>query len=99
MEITFNAESVSVDSSHGTSDIRVTVEASGRDLAERLDLDDRLYDLEPRDIIEQVGALKLLQAFDDQEITKWLQNGDTDPTDVLSAIGLDAIHDYLSHVD
>ena len=59
MEITFPADSVSVDSTYHNSGVSVTVEANGREVAAQLDLDDRLHDLDPVDIVSEVGATKL----------------------------------------
>jgi hypothetical protein len=95
--IIFKAESVSVESSPSTSAVTVTVEANARDVVEDLCVSDRLHEVSPRDIIDEVGSTTLLQAFDEEELSMWVRDALTDPTDLLSAIGLDAIHEYLSH--
>ena len=47
MSITFDADSVSVESVGRNSQVRVTVDAQPREIAVELDIDDRLHDLEP----------------------------------------------------
>lgn len=96
MEITFDADSVSIDSNYHKSGVSVTVEANGRDIAGKLDLDDRLYDLDPVDIVSEVGAEKLLEQIGEEDVRKWLLTN-SDPDDTLEYIGLDKIHEYLSH--
>ena len=95
--ISFKAESVSVEGTPRTGDVMVTVEADPRAVVEGMDVDDRLYELEPRDIIDEMGALKILQAFTEEEIAAWLRDGMTDTTDMLNAIGMDDIHEYLNN--
>ena len=96
MEITFPADSVSVDSTYHNSGVSVTVEANGRDIAAQLDLDDRLHDLDAVDIISEVGAETLLQQIGEEDVRKWLL-ANSDPDDTLEYIGLDQIHEFLSH--
>lgn len=96
MEITFPADSVSVDSTYHTSGVMVTVEANGREIAAKLDLDDRLYDLDPVDIVSEVGATELLEQIGEEEVRAWLL-ANSDPDDTLEHIGLDKIHEFLSH--
>lgn len=96
MEITFNAESVSIDSNYRTSEISLTIEANGREVAEKLDLDDRLYDLCPVDVADEIGRNKMLDAIGEEDILKWaIANIDHD--DILEFIGLEKIHEFLSH--
>lgn len=98
--ICFEAESCTVSSGLRTSNISVELEAVARNVAEALCVEDRLYDLDMRDIIDEVGATKLLGAFTPEELADWVSTSDSDNyVDLLSAIGLDAILDYLSHVD
>lgn len=96
MEITFPADSVSVDSTYHTSGVSVTVEANGREIAAKLDLDDRLHDLDPVDIVSEAGADNLLQQIGEDEVRTWLL-ANSDPDDTLEYIGLDKIHEFLSH--
>lgn len=96
MEITFPADSVSVDSTYHNSGVSVTVEANGREIAAQLDLDDRLHDLCPVDIISEVGVEKILESIDEDIVRKWLLEN-SDPDDTLEHIGLDKIHEFLSH--
>lgn len=96
MEITFPADSVSVDSTYHTSGVSVTVEAHGREIAAKLDLDDRLHDLDPVDIISEVGVENILESIDEDVVRKFLLEN-SDPDDTLEYIGLDKIHEFLSH--
>ena len=96
MEITFNAESISVEGGRKVGEVSVTVNANGREIAEELDLDDRLYDLEPHEIVNHIGAGKLLDTMDEAEITGWLSSSKVDPTEFLSAIGEEAVLEWLN---
>jgi len=96
MEIKFEAESLSVDSRYHTSGISVCVEAKGRDIAVQLDLDDRLYDIDVSDIVSEVGAETILNEIGKDQVREWLLKN-SDPNDTLEYIGLDKIHEYLSH--
>lgn len=96
MEITFPADSVSVDSTYHISSVMITVEANGREIAAKLDLDDRLHDLDPVDIISEVGVENILESIDEDVIRKFLLEN-SDPDDTLEHIGLDKIHEFLSH--
>lgn len=98
--ICFEAESCTTSTSRHTSNISVELEVVARNVAEALNVEDRLYDMDMRDIIDEVGATKLLDAFDAHEITAWVQDTQTDTYyDLLNAIGLEAIREYLSHVE
>jgi hypothetical protein len=79
MSITFNAESVSVESA-GRSAVEVTIEADDYEIAQHLSDDSRLKDLD----VDVVRAWLLLN--DNHE-------------DILEAIGLDEIHEFLSHAE
>ena len=70
MSITFDADSVSVESVGRNSQVRVTVEGKGSDIAESLHIDDRLHDLEPHEIVNHIGAGKLLETMDEAEISE-----------------------------
>ncbi|WP_416425622.1 hypothetical protein RAM80_07660 [Pseudomonas sp. App30] len=97
MSITFDAESVSVESVGRNGQVRVTVDAQPREIAAELDIDDRLLDLEPHEIVNHIGAGKLLETMDEAEIVAWLSNGDVDPTEFLSAIGEEAVLRWLNN--
>jgi acetylglutamate kinase len=98
--ICFEAESCTVSTGRHTSNLSIELEAVARNVAEALCVEDRLYNMDMRDIIDEVGATKLLDAFDTQEISTWVQDTQTDSyLDLLNAIGLDAIHEYLSHIN
>lgn len=96
MEITFPADSVSVDSTYHNSGVSVTVQANGREVAAQLDLDDRLHDLDPVDIVSEVGAETLMQQIGEEEVRAWLL-ANSDPDDTLEHIGLDKIDEFMSH--
>ena len=96
MDITFEAESVHVSTDYRNSSVNVTVEANGRHIAEKLDLDDRLYEIDLCDIVEELGAEELMQEIGAEEVRKWLL-ANSDPDDTLEHIGLDKIQKFLSH--
>lgn len=94
MEITFDADSVSVDSSYHVSGVSVTVEVNGRHVAEKLDLDDRLYEIELSDIVSEIGADELLQEIGEEDVRMWLL-ANSDPDDTLQCIDVGAINDFI----
>lgn len=96
MSITFDADSVTVEGARNTQ-VSVTIHANGREIAEQLDIDDRLYDLEPHEIVNHVGASKLLDTMDEAEISGWLSSSNVDPTDFLSAIGEEEVLRWLNN--
>lgn len=81
MSITFDADSVSVESVGRNSQVRVTVEGKGSDIAESL----------------HIGAGKLLETMDEAEISEWLTSSDVDPTEFLSAIGEEEVLRWLNN--
>ncbi|EKT4497435.1 hypothetical protein QEM33_000151 [Pseudomonas putida] len=97
MSITFDADSVSVESVGRNSQVRVTVDGKGSDIAESLHIDDRLYDLEPHEIVNHIGAGKLLETMDEAEISEWLASSSADPNDFLSAIGEETVLKWLNN--
>lgn len=97
MSIAFEAESVIVESVGRNSQVRVTVDAQPREIAAELDIEDRLYDLEPHEIVNFVGASKLLDTMDEKEIAQWLNSSQVDPADFLSAIGEKAVLEWLNN--
>ncbi|WEA19093.1 hypothetical protein [Pseudomonas juntendi] len=97
MRIEFDADSVSVESVGQNSQVRVTVDGKGSDIAEALHIDDRLHDLEPHEIVNHVGAGKLLETMDEAEISEWLASSDVDPTEFLSAIGEEEVLRWLNN--
>ncbi|WP_454864904.1 hypothetical protein [Pseudomonas rhizophila] len=97
MSITFDADSVSVESVGRNSQVRVTVDAQPRDIAAELDIDDRLHDLEPHEIVNHIGADKLLDTMDEAEISGWLSSSNVDPTEFLSAIGEEEVLRWLNN--
>lgn len=97
MSITFDADSVSVESVGRNSQVRVTVDGKGSDIAESLHIDDRLHDLEPHEIVNHIGAGKLLETMDEAEISEWLASSSADPNDFLSAIGEETVLKWLNN--
>lgn len=97
MSITFEADGVSVESLGRTGQLRVTVDCKGSDVAEALEIDDRLYDLEPHEIVNHVGAGKMLETMDEAEISEWLASSNVDPNDFLSAIGEETVLKWLNN--
>ncbi|MCF3156603.1 MULTISPECIES: hypothetical protein [Pseudomonas] len=97
MSITFDADSVSVESVGRNSQVRVTVDAQPREIAAELDIDDRLHDLEPHEIVNHIGAGELLETMDEAEISEWLASSDADPTEFLSAIGEETVLKWLNN--
>ena len=93
--IIFNANSVSVEGNTRSSDVTVTVEANARDVVEDMAVDDRLYELDARDIIDSFGATKLLQAFTEEELCAWAKDSLTDPVDLLNAIGEESVLEWV----
>lgn len=97
MSITFDADSVSVESVGRNSQVRVTVDAQPREIAAELDIDDRLHGLEPHEIVNHIGAGKLLETMDEAEISEWLASSNVDPNDFLSAIGEETVLKWLNN--
>ena len=97
MSITFDADSVSVEGVGRSSHVRVTVDAQPRDIAAELDIDDRLHDLEPHEIVNHIGAGKLLETMDEAEISEWLASSNVDPNDFLGAIGEETVLKWLNN--
>ncbi|MNJ58628.1 hypothetical protein D3C77_542700 [compost metagenome] len=97
MSITFEADEVSVSSVGRGGTVRVIVDGKGSDIAEALELDDRLYALEPHEIVNHIGAGKLLETMDEAEISEWLASSDVDPNDFLSAIGEETVLKWLNN--
>lgn len=98
MEIIFKASSVSathLGSGYG-GNLEVKADVLGREVAEALDLDDRLYDLDPSDILLEVPAENMLEAIGEEDVRKWLL-ANSDPDDTLEAIGEEKISEFMSH--
>jgi hypothetical protein len=98
METTaFKAEKVSVE--HDYRGMTVTVEGDPKKIVEDMALDDRLHDLEVRDVIDFLGSTEVLQAMTEEDLSDWLKDGETDPTDMLNAIGEEAVLEWLNNGD
>lgn len=89
----FEAESCLVEP--GTYErLQIRVEADARDVVAEMDVDDRLYQIEPSDIVEELGANKLLSAMGEKHFAEWvLANGDF--YEALNAIGIERIREWI----
>lgn len=79
MIITFKAESVSVE--RRRNDLDVTVDANGRDIAEKLDLDDRLHDLTAAQVVGEMDKDSLLDAIGEDYAREYFGIESTDGTE------------------
>ncbi|MNO08731.1 hypothetical protein D3C81_2315460 [compost metagenome] len=53
--------------------------------------------MEPHQIVNHVGAGKLLETMDEAEISEWLASSSADPNDFLSAIGEETVLKWLNN--
>ncbi|UNM17318.1 hypothetical protein K0P33_17185 [Pseudomonas sp. ArH3a] len=98
MEATvFKADKVFVENDY--RGMTVTVEGDPRLIVEDMALDDRLHDLDIRDVIDFLGPTEVLQAMAEEDLARWLAGEHTDPTDMLSAIGEEAVLEWLNSCD
>lgn len=98
METTsFKAGKVSVETDY--RGMTVTVEGDPKLIVEDMALDDRLHDLDVRDVIDFLGPTEVLQAMTEEDLSDWLKGEQTDPTDMLNAIGEEAVLEWLSSGD
>lgn len=95
MELIFEADEATIICTH-RSMLQVTVNADLNALAAKLDLDERLHDLDPVDVADHIGSEKLLEAIGEDDVRKWLLEN-SDPDDILEYIGEEKIHEFLSH--
>lgn len=79
MIITFKAESVSVE--HRRNELDVTVDANGWDIAEQLDLDDRLHELTADDVVGEMDKDALLDAIGEDYAREYFGIESTDGTE------------------
>lgn len=95
METTvFKADKVSMEMDY--RGMTVTVEGNPKRIVEDMALDDRLHDLEVRDVIDFLGSTEVLQAMTEEDLSEWLSNAETDPIDMLNAIGEEAVLEWLN---
>lgn len=76
MRLTFKASSITAEhlGSGFGSRVEVTAEdVSGRDVAEALSVEDRLYGIRPVEILAEVSAEEMLIAIGEEQVSKWLQ--------------------------
>jgi len=98
METTvFKADKVSVETDY--RGMTVTVEGDPKKIVEDMSLDDRLHDLDVRDVIDFLGSTEVLQAITEEDLIDWMSGAETDPTDMLNAIGEEAVLEWLNSGD
>jgi len=91
--ITFEAEHVGIEPGNYKK-FQVTLEADMKEVVEDMDLDDRLHQVEPSDIVETVGAVNLLNAMSEQHFDQWVAaHGDF--YEALNAIGIERIREWI----
>lgn len=91
--VTFEAKAVSIEAGNYEK-FSVTIEADAREIVADIDVDDRLHDIEPADIIEEVGAAKLLGAMGEKHFSEWVI-GNGDFYEALNAIGIERIREWM----
>ena len=92
--IQFFAESVTVQA-QGVMSVHVTLDADMKNVVEDMDLEDRLHQVEPSDVVEQLGAVSLLNAMGEQHFDQWVKaNGDY--YEALNAIGIEKIQEWVN---
>lgn len=91
--ITFVAKSVQLEG-HDYPNLHVTLEADMTNVVEDMSCEDRLYEIEPSDIVETVGATKLLNAMSEKHFAEWVkEHGDF--YEILNAVGYDGIREWM----
>lgn len=92
--IQFFAESVTVQA-QGVMSVHVTLDADMKNVVEDMDLEDRLHQVEPSDVVEHLGAANLLNAMAEQHFGQWVKaNGDY--YEALNAIGIEKIQEWVN---
>lgn len=92
-EITFRAHNVELQAYCGNT-ILVTVEADLTNVVEDIPVQDRVHDVEPRDIVNACGSIALLSAMDESDFTHWVKDGG-DYYEALNAIGIEKILEWI----
>lgn len=92
--INFKAEYIQIDPAGGGT-FEVTLDADMKNVVEGMDLEDRLHEIEPADIVETVGATHLLNAMSEKHFTEWLEVGQGDFYEALNAIGFTRIQEWI----
>lgn len=91
--ITFVAKSITLDSNDYQT-LHVSLEADMKDVVEEMSCEDRLHEIEPVDIVETVGATKLLNAMAETQFEEWVKNHG-DYYEALNAIGIERIREWI----
>lgn len=93
-KISFRAHDLEIEAFCGNS-VLVTVEADLTAVVEDIPVVERLYDLDPSDVVATVGAVNILNAMGEQHFDEWVKaNGDF--YEALNAIGIERIHEWLA---
>lgn len=91
--ITFEAEHVGIEPGNYNK-FQVVLEADMKEVVADMDLEDRLHEIEPADVVETVGALKLLNAMSEPHFEQWVtEHGDY--YEALNAIGIEKIREWI----
>lgn len=92
--ISFLADEVSVSSAH-FDQVMVTLEADMCAVVEDISVAERLYELDPSQIVATAGAINLLNAMSEPHFAQWVKaNGDF--YEALNAIGIERIQEWIS---
>jgi len=91
--IQFFAQGVTVDV-FDSKQVHVTLDANMTDVVEDMSVSDRLHEIEPIDIVESAGAVKLLNAMGEIHFDEWVQ-AHGDYYEALNAIGIEKIQEWL----
>lgn len=91
--ITFLAERVTTESMDGKR-IHVTLEADMKVVVEDMDIEDRLHEIEPVDIVTTLGAPAILGAMCETHFDQWVRDGG-DYYEALNAIGIERIQEWI----
>jgi transketolase C-terminal domain/subunit len=94
----FKADKVAVEIDY-RGGMTVTIDGDPKKIVEDMALDERLHDLDVRDVIDFIGSSDVLKAMTEEDLGKWLSDSETDPTDMLNAIGEEAVLEWLNSCD
>lgn len=91
--IQFFAEGVTIEPWTGNQ-VHVTLDAKMTDVVEDMSVSDRLHEIEPIDIVECAGPVKLLNAMSEPHFWQWVEDGG-DYYEALNAIGIEKIREWI----
>lgn len=91
--IHFQAEAISIEPA-GYKAFEVVLEADMKEVVADMDLEDRLHEVEPADIVETVGAVNILNAMSETHFEKWVE-AHGDYYEALNAIGIEKIREWI----